>query len=269
MINKISEALSEKMENENTIYVLKGFNSIISKLKISIDHIFDLKIIENLTNILEVDKRYLTKEFQKLNESGKKFYCLFEEMLYIEKRFNIPYLTDYNITVINLNCFDYYYPGLIGSYNEECLKIFNEEKSEINELQKIYTEFEIRNGTPIIAYNILEEEYNEIQFITCYTDDYYFYNHKDEKSIILYDNSVSEIFIQIFNDICEGKYNTITYIKIEEKNNATIKKYLSILNQFEINIVVEKEQISHEKPELYDEYLKILYKKIQNLILKI
>ena len=261
MINRISEALEEKMKNENTIYVLKGFNSIISKLKISADHIFDLKLIENLTNILDIDKKYLTKEFQKLEENGKRFYCLFEEMLYIEKKFNIPDLTDYNVTVINLNCFDYYYPGLIGDFNEKSVRIFNEEKPEINEIQKIYTEFEIRNGIPIIAYNILENEYNEIQFIECYTDDYYTYNNQEKRSIILYDNSVSEMFIQIFNDICEEKYNTITYIKTEEKNNATIKKYLSILNKFGINIVVEKEQISNEKPKMYDEYLEILKRK--------
>lgn len=262
MISKIRENLLEKMKEENTIYVLKGFNSIISKLSISIEHIFDFNIIENVQNICKIDKKYINNEYFKLNENGKTYYCLYEEMLYVEKRFNITQNTDYKVIVINLNCFNNFYPGFIGDFNQECLNLFNEEEPENNELQNVYTDFQIRNGCPIILYNILEEiEYTEIQFITSYTKDYYTYSYSDEKNVVLYDNSLSEMFIQIFNDICDGKFNTIVYIETEEKNNATIKKYLSILNKFGVNILLRKEEKNFEKPELYNEYLEILKRK--------
>lgn len=262
MINKISNDLSKKMKDNNTIYVLKGFNSIVTKLNIQLEHIFNFNLDKSLTNILNIDKKYITQEFQKLYNSGRKFYCLYEEMLYVEKKFNIPELTDYKIVIINLNCFDYYYPGFISETNEKYLEIFNDDRPNNNELQKIYTEFKLRNGCAIIAYNIVEEvAYEEIQFISSYTDDYYFFNHQEERKVELYDNSLPEIFIQIFNDICFGKYNAIKYIQLESKNNATVKKYLSILNQFEINIFVQKEERNVEKPKLYNDYLEILKRK--------
>ena len=262
MISKISKNLLEEMKEENTIYVLKGFNSIISKLSIPIEHIFDFNLIENVKNICNIDKKYINNEYFKLNEEGKTFYCLYEEMLYAEKRFNITKNTDYKVIVINLNCFNNFYPGFIGNFNKECLKLFDEENPENNELQNVYTEFEIRNGCPIILYNALEEvEHSEIQFITSYTEDYYMYNYSEEKSVILYDNSLSEMFIQIFNDICVEKCNTIIYIEAEGRNNATIKKSLSILNKFGVNIVLKKEEKKFEKPKLYNEYLEILKRK--------
>ena len=261
MISKINENLKEKICELNTIYVLKGFNSLVPKLKIEAEHVFDFGISQKIENVLNIDKKYMLKEFQKLQEDGNIYYCLFEEMLIAEKKFNITDLTDYKIKVIDFNCFDYYYPGFVLDYGK-LIDLFNEEKSDNNELQKIYTELEIRNACPIISYNILEiVDYEEEQLILSYTDDFEFYKFEDERIVDLYDNASSEMFIQIFNDIFNNKYNTINYIEVEDKNNATIKKYLSILNKFGVNIILKREDRKYELPQLYNEYEQILKRK--------
>lgn len=76
MISKINENLKEKICELNTIYVLKGFNSLVPKLKIEAEHVFDFGISQKIENVLNIDKKYMLKEFQKLQEDGNIYYCL-------------------------------------------------------------------------------------------------------------------------------------------------------------------------------------------------
>lgn len=260
MIEKINEMLANKMKEEKTIYVLRGFNSIFSKLNFPIEHIFNINLDKDLNNINKLEKGFFLKEFvTKIADNTKSYYCLFEEMLLSEKSIDIFANSDYQVIVIDLNCFDYYYPSFPCDANSKLLDEINEENDYNNNIQKIYSEFEIRNGTPIVVYNGLNNEnYKFINLIDSYKVYYDNYNYEITKEEKIYDNSLSEMFVQVFNDVFEEKCNTINYTKVEGRDNTTINKYLSILNILGVNIIQNTKKTNFDIPALYNEYLKIL-----------
>ena len=259
--NEIDNIISEK----KTIYVLKGFDSIIKKMKMKYDHIFDLNIIENIMNIFSVnDQSFMNHNLLKLN-LGNTYWCLYEELIYVEKKnlYGLVQALGYQIRIVDIGCFDYYYPGIQTDNLEIVVKKFEEEIPESNVLQKIYTSMENRNGNLVISYNRFENEEPAmfVKLIRKYSE-YYENKRLDEvKETILYDNSKSEEFIQVFNEILNDKYNTIKFIKIEGKDERYIKKFLFILNYMGVNIIEEKREKKEVVPELYSVYLEILKRK--------
>ena len=259
--NEIDNIISEK----KTIYVLKGFDSIIRKMKMKYDHIFDLNIIENIMNIFSVnDQSFMNYNLLKLN-LGNTYWCLYEELIYVEKKnlYGLVQALGYQIRIVDIGCFDYYYPGIQTDNLEIVVKKFEEEIPESNVLQKIYTSIENRNGNLVISYNRFENEEPAmfVKLIRKYSE-YYENKRLDEvKETILYDNSKSEEFIQVLNEILNDKYNTIKFIKIEGKDERYIKKFLFILNYMGVNIIEEKREKKEVVPELYSVYLEILKRK--------
>ena len=55
MLKMIEDEISKIVNEEKTIYVLKGFDSIIKRINLKCEHIFDLGIIKDLMNIFYVD----------------------------------------------------------------------------------------------------------------------------------------------------------------------------------------------------------------------
>lgn len=269
MIKNINKKLNESMNEKKYIYVLKGFGSIVSQLTIEHTHIFDTKINENLKNILSININSMMMEEINYLSKEETYWCLYEEILFIEKKdlYGIIKNSEYNICILDIGCFDYYYPGIISESTKECENIFEKESFESNILQQIYSDFEIRNGVPIIAYNKLDNE-NDGMYKNLFQKYSEFYdNRRLEKveAIELYDNSNSEIFIQIFNDVFNKKYNTIRYIKIEGKDEIYIKKFLYILNLIGINIEEEALEHKYNLPENYSEYLEIFHRDSSNV----
>ena len=265
MLNVIEDEISNIVNEEKTIYVLKGFDSIITRINLNFDHIFDLGIMQDLMNIFYVDdKIFMSNNFVKLS-SNNIYWCLFEELIYVEKKnlYGLIQASGYQIKIIDIGCFDYYYPGIKGDNLKKIIKKFEEETPESNILQKIYTSMEIRNDNLVISYNKFENEMPEmfIKLIRKYSE--YYENNKLDiiKETELFDNSTSEEFIQVFNEILDGKYNTIKFIKIEGKNEKYIKKFLFILNYMGINIIEEKREKKNVESDLYNVYLEILKRK--------
>lgn len=264
----INEKLNELMIAEKTIYVLKGFNSIIKNLEIRFSHIFNTKINKEIENILKIDKNQFIFENINYLNTDKIYWCLYEELLFIEKNelFGIIEASGYNIVIIDIGCFDYYYPGIICESNKKCLEIFDEEKNYSNIIQKIYTSFELRNNIPIVSYNKFEndDKAKYLHLLESYSEYFKYRKHDEIKEIELFDNSTSEVFIQVFNGVFNGEYNTIKYTIIEGKDNKYIKKFLYILNTIGVNIVETTIEKEYKLPLMYDEYLKILKRKNEN-----
>ena len=221
MIEKISNDLNKKMNKENTIYVLKGFNCISKKLNINFDHIFDLKIDDDLVNISNVDMLSLINDCTSKLATGDSYYCFMEELLFIEKNNLFGLIQSgnkYNIDVIDIGCFNYYYPGLICNSIEKCISKFDSDEPNQNIYQKIYAEFTTSNGVPIINYNKLENE-DSCSFYNLYnmygTD--YVNNNEHTKEIELLDNAPSERLVEIFFDALYGNVNKIIYTSVENK----------------------------------------------------
>ena len=107
MINLINEKLNSVMKEQRTIYVLKGFNSILSKLSINLYHLYDLDLNKNLENVL--DQTYLnsklTELISSLNNPESK-YCLLEELILLEKNSLMGLLSNFNIKIIDIVFFD-------------------------------------------------------------------------------------------------------------------------------------------------------------------
>ncbi|HPF83054.1 MAG TPA: DEAD/DEAH box helicase [Bacilli bacterium] len=263
MIEKINNDLNKILNEEKTIFVLKGFNNIIKKMNFCIDHIFDLKIIDDLNKIFEVDDKIILSEMLTILNSGKSCYCLLEELLYIDKKNLtgvVSTFSDYKIKIIDLGCFEYYYPGLICNSIEETINKFDSDDYKANILQEIYTEYNTINGVPFISYNILDNCKNVemSKLYNMYSGDFISYEYKEKKVFELLDNSPTKKIIEVFYEALYGMINQIDYICVEKKENIFISKLLFVLNELGININILKNKKNYDLPENYDEYVSIL-----------
>ena len=265
MLKVIEDEISNIMSEEKTIYALKGFDSIINNIELKHEHIFDLGISKNLMNIFNIEDRVFMFDNLKKLTLNETYWCLYEELIYNEKKslYGLIEASGYQIKIVDIGCFDYYYPGISIENTDEVIKKFEEEKPDSNMLQRIYTSMETRNGNLVISYNVFENENTEMQIKLIRKYSEYFDNKPIDviRETELYDNSTSEEFIQVFNDIIVGKYNTIKFIKIEGKDEKYIKKFLFILNYMGINIIEEKREKNDVTQDLYNIYLEVLKRK--------
>lgn len=267
MTTKLRDKLKNKMNGERKIFVLKGFNSILPEIDLNLEHIFDLNLKENLLDLTNVDTKQLAFDaFQKLSNS-KSYYCLYEEIVFLEKNglIGIVQANNYKLIIIDIGCFNYYYPSFKVKNGESYLKAFDENLDESNYIQKLYTEFSVIDNNTLIAYNKIEtEEICEfVNLIDSYTEDYSFNQYQEIRTFELIDNSSNEIYIKVFNNVASGLFNQIVYKKFEDKQNPQEKKFLYTLNLMGANIKIDFLKINYNKSPYYDEYLKIL-KRIDN-----
>lgn len=263
MLKEINKKLNEAIAEKNTIYVLKGFNSIISHLKIDTTHIINLEIDKDINNLFKIDNQKVIVDIVNKLSMSERYYCLLEELIYIAKNnlLGLIETSKYNIKIIDIGIFDYYYPGIISNNIDEILAKFDEDSDEDNIFQTIYSEFDKINNIPVIAYNSieLENKYKVLQLFRIYSNEYIVWKESDRKSIELFDTSNSQKYIEIFNKIIYEGYNTIVYNIIEDNNkNIVTNKFLYLLNNLGINIETHTERKKLKKPESYNDYLSIL-----------
>ena len=112
MLQELNNKLISEFTGEKTIFVLKGFNACVKRLKIDFDRIFDLNLEENLLKIGQTELQRMLLEFQKLT-TNKNFWCLYEEIVFIEKNnlIGVVAANNYKLKIIDIGCFDYLYPG--------------------------------------------------------------------------------------------------------------------------------------------------------------
>ena len=264
MNEQIVKSLNSIMNDKNTLYVLKGFN-FANLSEIKIDHVFDLKINENIENLENIDSKKLMTDNLPLLMSKDSFYCYYEELFVWEKNnlFGIIENYDYKTVVIDIGCFDYYYPQFSSGKTNEIIDKFNEDSTIKNIYQIIYSEYDQIDGIPFICYNKLDNddslEYKRL--IKIFNNEFVKYDYPELKEIEMLDNCSSTKLVEIFNKFINGEINTINYVLIENKKDNTIKKFLYLLNQYGCNINKRDEEKRFEQPELVDEYTKILKRK--------
>lgn len=264
MIEKISVLLNEKMNGQKTIYVLKGFNSIIDKLKLNCDHIFDLQLTDSVKNLENSQSKLLESSIKGL-DSDKTLFCLYEEMyLFIKYEFfGVIKAKGYDVCVIDIGVFNNYYPGFVGQDNEFIIKQFEQDMSESNSLQKVYSSCMNENGNLVISYNEIDPEFINTYIKLFVSHSTYLLQQKVEivKNIDIFDNTNAQHLVGIFNGLLTGKYNTISFFKIENSSGLAVQKFVSIFNSLGVNVVTKENVLKEELPKLYDEYLEILHRK--------
>lgn len=267
MITQINKRLKELTNDNKTIYVLKGFNSIIKDIDFDMEHIFDLKLYENFSNILndQMCKNVLKKDILKIQD-GRSFYCLYEEM-YLVGRLNIlGFIDDYNIKILDIGLFNNLYPGFIYNGINNLIQQYETDGQVSNILQQIYSEFYVYNGYLVIEYNDLElnniptttqELYNNS------TETYFVYTNNENKIIDFYDNAQPQLWVTLFNNVFLEGYNFINYYQIEKSTNFRLQVLMNTLNIFGVSINDKRLIIKDELPTNYEKYEAIL-KRIDN-----
>lgn len=267
MFQELNKRLKKQCEGDRKIFVLRGFNTWLKNISLDIERIFDLHLEENILNIGDKDLNTIIIESQKLL-TGKSFYCLYEEMIFIERNNLIGLLTanNYKLKIIDIGCFDYLYPGFSLKNIDECVLEYDKELVDSNYLQKFYTRFFKVGENSVVAYNIIEanELCSYVNLIDNYSEDYIYHKYQKDCAYEVQDNAASEIFIQLFVDIINGKYNKVVYKQIEGKTSPKLKKLLNLYNNMGVNIQIIKEEKKQELPERYDDYLKILQRIDEN-----
>lgn len=262
MLQELNNKLISEFTGEKTIFVLKGFNACVKRLKIDFDRIFDLNLEENLLKIGQTEIQRMLLEFQKLT-TNKNFWCLYEEIVFIEKNnlIGVVAANNYKLKIIDIGCFDYLYPGFYLKNAEEHFNAYNNDLlDQSNYLQKFYIDFFPIDDFSAIAYNVIESEElcSYVNLINVYSEDYVYHKHDEDFVFELQDNASPEVFVKLFADILDGKYNSLIYKQVECKDSPKLKKLLNVYNALGVNIKLVKEEKKEEIPVLYNEYLEIL-----------
>lgn len=262
MINQINNRLKELTTDSKTIYILKGFNSIINDIDFGIEHIFDLKLNENFSNILndQLCKNTLKIDILKIQDE-RSFYCLYEEMYLVGKLNILGFIDDYKIKILDIGLFENLYPGFVCNEISNLIQEYENDSPVSNILQQIYSEFYLYNGYLVIEYNDLELNNIQTETQLLYnhsTDSHLVYTKKDYKSIDFYDNAQPQLWVTLFNNVFIEGYDYINYYQIEKLTNFRLQVLMNALNIFGVSISDKRLIIKDELPTNYSEYESIL-----------
>ena len=237
MIKIINKLLNETLIADNTIYVLKGFNSIIDFLELKIDHIFNLKINENFFNLENCGNKLFQMGSDLMNNK-EPFFCLYEEMYFVSIYLpGLLQLNNYKVIIVDIGIFENYYPGFKNIDNNIIINKFDNDNLEKNNfIQQVYINCFIENNNLVIQYNQIDEGliFNYIKLFSTYSECLKSFSYAEEKEILLYDNSTPQSLVYVFNNLFFCGYNTINLIYLENNKNNYIYKFVSILNFFGI-----------------------------------
>lgn len=264
MIDKISSLINQKITEQNTIYVLKGFNSIIDRLELNCVHIFNLDLSKDINNLDNSQTKLLENAIKGL-ASNVPLYCLYEEM-YMLIKFNLFGIVDankYKICVIDIGIFNNYYPGFINQNNDLIINKYDEDLPESNFLQKVYSSCINENGNLVISYNEIDPEFVDSYISLFISHSTYLIPYKKDnmKNIDVFDNTNLQNLVGIFNKILNDECNTISYFKVENNDRSPILKFVSVLNFLGVSVITKEKLIKVDLPDLYEEYLEVLHRK--------
>lgn len=264
MINNINKMLNEKLTEKNTIYVLRGFNSIFDDLSLNVKHAFDLKITENLFNLENSVNKIMNLALNDLN-GDEPLVCLYEEMFMVIKSnlFGLVQAKNYKLIIIDIGLFDAYYPGFVSQNNNYIVQKFDQDTIESNVLQQIYADCSIERDNLVISYNDIDTDliFEYKRLFVSHSEDIKHYIFSDVKELDLFDNSTPQSFIYVFNAVVRNGINTINYTNTEHNTTNLSFKFVSILNSFGINVILKSSIKSVKIPSFYENYLEILHRK--------
>ena len=264
MIDKISALINEKISEQKTIYVLKGFNSIIDKMKLDCEHVLDLDLIKDIKNLENSQNKLLESSIKGLI-SNSPLYCLYEEMYMLIKQdlFGIVKANNYKVCIIDIGIFNNYYPGFNNQDNNVIVNKYDQDLPESNFLQKVYSSCINESNNLVISYNEIDPEFVDSYISLFMSHSTYLLAHKidDIKNIDVFDNTNFQHLVGIFNKIMNGECNTISYFKVENNDRSPAFKFVSILNSLGVRVVTKENLLREQLPDLYNDYLDILHRK--------
>lgn len=250
----IENALNKKMNKKKTIYVLKGFDLFIDKIRLNFKHVFNMKLSNDIYYLKNVDMKQLLIESSSLSEDI--YYCLYEEMLIVDS-LNIMgniNIMGYSIKIINLNIFDTYYPF----FNQECNYdkiVFDFEDPIDNFIQTLFSFVLVEDNSLIVSYNPLSIELDEINLLE---DSNELIVNEEKNYIKLFSNSSLPDYAVCIKKIIEANVSCIKYTIIDNSQNFKLLKLLNNLQHVGVGIFYESISLNTKLPKRHKEYLSIL-----------
>lgn len=245
ILQLIEERIQDIIVDSKTIYVLKGFNSLYNDINIEVKHIMNLNIDDSIINIFDNNVQKLLFQTIDVLKEEKPCFCFMEELLTFNKIMPISSIIKnlkYEVEIIEIGCFDYYYPGFKYKDNSEN-ELITERIANDEKIQNIYRYFEIIKNKVVVAYNdmdIIKENDIPINYLFDGFDDI----EKMKNRYINLNNTLSidktiskKSFIALFDGALSNEFNSIQI----SKNNIddSSMKFLSILNEMGIDIHVK------------------------------
>ena len=242
------EAYLKSLNEEHTIYVLKGFNYWLDAL--DTDLFLGGKTVNSYKNLIEA--------IQRLSSTTRAVFLLYENLIYLHDRnmLNaIEVFTQYKLVIIENDYFDSYYPG----FRSDIETIKNDfESEEDNIIQKFYCDIQKIDNTLFMNYNeIPDKEFKTIKLTEVRIN----FEVDNSLEIELYSNinhlALQGIIFEILNFgkgkiLCEKEGEHGRSIGIIRKKFESINLFITVKDDFNKHDVEEND---------YKEYLEILQRK--------
>lgn len=242
------EIYLKSLNEENTIYVLKGFNYWLDSL--DADLFLGGKTVNAYAD--------LKQSIQKLFNTSRAMFLLYENLLYLYDENalgSIELFTQYKIIIVENDYFDGYYPGFYSDI-KTIQEDFESEKDNI--IQRFYCDIQKIDKTIFINYNEMPViEFKTIKLTEVRID----FEVDKSLEIELYSNinhlALQGIIFEILNFgkgkiLCEKEGEHGRSIGIIRKKFETINLFITVKDDFNKHDVEESD---------YKEYLEILQRK--------
>lgn len=242
------EIYLKSLNEENTIYVLKGFNYWLDSL--DADLFLGGKTVNSYAD--------LKQSIHKLFNTSRAMFLLYENLLYLYDENalgSIELLTQYKIIIVENDYFDGYYPGLYSDI-KTIQEDFESEKDNI--IQIFYCDIQKIDNTLFMNYNeIPDKEFKTIKLTEVRIN----FEVDNSLEIELYSNidhvALQGIIFEILNFgkgkiLCEKEGEHGKSIGIIRKKFETINLFITVKDDFNKHDVEESD---------YNEYLEILQRK--------
>ena len=242
------EVYLKSLNEEHTIYVLKGFNYWLDDL--DTDLFLGGKTVNSYMNLKE--------SIQGLSSMTRAMFLLYENLLYLYDQNalgSIEFFTQYKFIIIENDYFDSYYPG----FRTDLETIKNDfESEEDNIIQKFYCDIQKIDNTLFMNFNeIPDKEFKTIKLTEVGIN----FEVDNNLEIELYSNinhlALQGIIFEILNFgkgkiLCEKEGEYGKSIGIIRKKFETINIFITVKDDFNKHDVEESD---------YKEYLEILQRK--------
>lgn len=242
------EIYFKSLNEENTIYVLKGFNYWLDSLDA------DLFLGGKTTNSYE----NLKQSIQELSSTSRAMFLLYENLIYLYDKNAlgaIKLFTQYKIIIVENDYFDGYYPGVYSSV--EIIKD-DFESEEDNIIQRFYCDIQKINNNLFINYNeIPDMEFKTIKLTELKID----FEVDNSLEIDFYSNINNTALQGVIFEILNNGKGSILCEKGGE-NGRGLEILRKKFNNTNLIITVKDNFNEHEVEDSnYKEYLKILQRK--------
>lgn len=224
VFSRKSIEIINQLDEKNTLYVLRGFNFLLSDLQIEKDKFLFFK-----DSIIE-DEKYQPDNLIKRFNSGEHLFCLFEDLLWLDsKNFSgIFEMSGYKTIVVDNDYFHGIYPDF-PTPNYDKIKRF---EADIDNLtQKYYSSVAEVDGNIYVIYNDYRGQISETINISQTIGNSPVSNGLE---LTIPDDPDNGLLASTIRQLFYDDYSTVSVLLENRLNNVVIKSLVTKLAKFDL-----------------------------------